>query len=38
MRPDLLREYLEIEKEPGWPVFNGQSLADRVEAGRRKAA
>ena len=28
--PDLLAEYLAIEKETGFTMFNGASLADRL--------
>lgn len=29
-RPDLYRQYLELERETGWTMFNGKSLRDRV--------
>lgn len=29
-RPDLYRKYIELERETGWTMFNGKSLADRV--------
>lgn len=31
-RPDLVRTYLELERETGWTMFNGKSLADRLPA------
>lgn len=31
-RPELLREYLELERETGWTMFNGKSLAERLPA------
>ena len=37
-RPDLYREYLAVEAETGWTMFNGQSLKDRVEGARARAA
>lgn len=37
-RPDLFARYVEIEERTGWTMFNGKSLADRVAAGRAKAA
>lgn len=37
-RPDLFARYLEIEERTGWTMFNGKSLAERVAAGRAKAA
>lgn len=30
-RPDLYQAYLDLERETGWTMFNGQSLRDRVE-------
>ncbi len=30
-RPDLLKEYLNLEDETGWTMFNGKSLRERVE-------
>jgi DNA sulfur modification protein DndC len=30
-RPDLYQAYLRLERETGWTMFNGKSLADRVE-------
>ena len=30
-RPDLYQEYLNLEDETGWTMFNGRSLRDRVE-------
>lgn len=30
-RPELLQEYLDLEDETGWTMFNGKSLRDRVE-------
>lgn len=35
-RPELAAEYIAIEVETGWTMFNGQSLEDRIEAGRAK--
>ena len=29
-RPELFQEYLNLERETGWTMFNGQSLLDRV--------
>ena len=39
-RPELYQEYLDVEAETGWTMFNGMSLRDRVEgtAHIRKAA
>lgn len=37
-RPELFAAYLEIEQRTGWTMFNGKSLAERVAAGREKAA
>lgn len=37
-RPDLYREYLDLEDETGWTMFNGVSLRDKVEGKRKKAA
>ena len=31
-RPELYQEYLALEKEIGWTMFNGKSLRERVEA------
>ncbi len=31
-RPELARKYLQIERETGWTMFNGKSLADRLPA------
>ncbi|WP_420415895.1 phosphoadenosine phosphosulfate reductase family protein [Marinovum algicola] len=33
-RPDLYREYLDLEDETGWTMFNGQSLRERIEGVR----
>mgnify|MGYP003126104128 CR=1 FL=1 len=30
-RPDLYQDYLDLEAETGWTMFNGKSLQDRVE-------
>lgn len=37
-RPELYAEYLKVERETGWTMFNGQSLRDRVEGERQKMA
>lgn len=29
-RPELLKEYLDLEAETGWTMFNGKSLATRI--------
>lgn len=29
-RPDLLRQYSDLERETGWTMFNGKSLSERV--------
>jgi 3'-phosphoadenosine 5'-phosphosulfate sulfotransferase (PAPS reductase)/FAD synthetase len=37
-RPDLYRAYLDLEDRTGWTMFNGMSLRERVERGRRLRA
>jgi DNA sulfur modification protein DndC len=34
-RPDLYQKYLALEKKTGWTMFNGKSLKERVEVGRK---
>lgn len=31
-RPELYQQYLDLEEETGWTMFNGKSLKERVEA------
>lgn len=35
-RPELAAEYIALEDETGWTMFNGASLAERIERGKQR--